>query len=224
MCLCLRNTTGARASALLSLSASARFFPTLSLSFSSFLRFFPLFPGFFPLFLLLLPCSYVHARRSTGESFLSAVTAASAFVTLANIARRGGPRRTGHHHRASVWSCLPSLGPPPLLRRFFAYFFRALFDEKPRRVKLLMVSRRGGRKREISRVSCILFDSPHGGLRRRIILADVLREENSQCYCKYNYFQYLDYIFFVFVVVLTKNQRQQCAYMVIVINIVWLKL
>lgn len=51
MCLCLRNTTGARASALLSLSASARFFPpSLSLSFSSFLRFFSSLPRFFFLF------------------------------------------------------------------------------------------------------------------------------------------------------------------------------
>lgn len=100
MCLCLRNTTGARASARFFPSASARdfFLPLLFLSllFFCFFSSLSLFPGvfFFSFPPLLLPCSYVHARhvRRASHSCQWSLPRARS-LQFANIARRGGPRR-----------------------------------------------------------------------------------------------------------------------------------
>lgn len=185
MCLCLRNTTGARASAFLG-SFPPRthdffllpflFLPFLFSSvYLSFLLFFLSFPVFFffrppPVFL----CSHGvrRANHSCQWSLSHAHSLRSRILHVGVVLV--GPTIIIEHLSDPV----PSLGSPPLLRRVFCLFFREVFDEKPRQVKLLMVSQRSKRKREIPHVSCILSDSPHSGFQRRI-LANALKYKNN---------------------------------------------
>lgn len=129
MCLCLRNTTNARVCALLSLRERTIFSLFLSRFFLFFLSLSLPRCVFYALPLLLLMSSRSefdgriilvdgHRARSLCREYCTSASSSSG------------------HHRVSVQSCPSSSSP------FFCLPFSAVFDEKPRQVKLLMLSQR----------------------------------------------------------------------------------